>query len=45
MGTPPTGLGLVELLSDRWAGSVQADTFNVWFEIDIETSLIRRTQR
>ena len=43
-GTPPSGLGLVQLLSDRWAASVQTDTFNVWFEIDIETSLIRRKQ-
>jgi len=44
-GTPPSGLGLVELLSDRWAGSAQADTFNVWLEIDIEPSLIKRKQR
>lgn len=44
-GTPPSGLGLVELLSDRWASNAQADTFNVWFEIDIEPSLIRRKQR
>ena len=44
-GTPPSGLGLVELLSDRWSGSAQADTFNVWLEIDIEPSLIRRKQR
>ena len=43
-GAPPSGLGLVELLSDRWAGSAQADRFNVWLEIDIEPSLIRRKQ-
>jgi len=43
--TPPSGLGLVELLSDRWAGSARTGAFNVWFEIDIEPSLIRRKQR
>jgi two-component sensor histidine kinase len=44
-GTPPSGLGVVELLSDRWAGSAQAGTFNVWLEIDIEPSLIQRKQQ
>ena len=44
-GTPSSGLGLVELLSDRWAGSAHTDTFNVWLEIDIEATLIRRKQR
>jgi hypothetical protein len=31
---PPSGLGLVQLLSDRWS-SHQNDSFHVWFEIDV----------
>lgn len=31
---PPSGLGFLEILSDRWSGE-QGETFNVWFEIDI----------
>jgi hypothetical protein len=35
---PPSGPGLVELLSDRWS-SHQNDTFHVWFEIDITSAV------
>ena len=31
---PPSGLRLVQLLSDRWASS-QTHSFEVWFEIDV----------
>src|SRR6478672_6521107 len=31
--TPPSGLGYVELLSDRWSSRAN-DSFHVWFEID-----------
>ena len=31
---PPSGLGYVHLLSDRWS-SRQGDSFHVWFEIDV----------
>jgi anti-sigma regulatory factor (Ser/Thr protein kinase) len=34
---PPSGLGLVQMLSDRWS-SHQNDTFHVWFEIDVTSS-------
>jgi len=33
---PPSGLGYVHLLSDRWSSTVRA-SFQVWFEIDVET--------
>ena len=41
--SPPSGLGLVEMLSDRWS-SRQNDAFHVWFEIDVTstTSFSRR---
>ncbi len=35
--SPPSGLGIVQMLSDRWS-SHQNDTFRVWFEIDVETA-------
>lgn len=35
--TPPSGLGYVHLLSDRWA-SVIVSSFQVWFEIDVTES-------
>lgn len=31
---PPSGLGYLEILSDRWA-SHQGSSFRVWFEIDV----------
>jgi anti-sigma regulatory factor (Ser/Thr protein kinase) len=31
---PPSGLGYVEILSDRWSSRVN-DSFHVWFEIDV----------
>ena len=31
---PPSGLGYLDLLSDRWS-SRQDGTFHVWFEIDV----------
>ena len=39
---PPSGLGMVEILSDRWAS--HRSSFHVWFEVDVVTagtSLIR----
>jgi anti-sigma regulatory factor (Ser/Thr protein kinase) len=33
---PPSGLGYLHLLSDRWASEV-GNSFHVWFEIDVET--------
>jgi anti-sigma regulatory factor (Ser/Thr protein kinase) len=39
--SPPSGLHLVELVSDRWSSGV--GSFHVWFEIDTRTNaLIRR---
>lgn len=35
---PPSGLALVEMMSDRWS-SRQNKTFHVWFEIDV-TSVV-----
>jgi len=32
--SPPSGLGLVRLLSDRWSSS-RDEHFTVWFEIDV----------
>ena len=37
MTKPPSGLGLVQLLSDRWS-SHQNDAFHVWFEIDVSSN-------
>ena len=38
---PPSGLHLVELISDRWSSSI--GSFQVWFEIDTHSNgLIRR---
>jgi anti-sigma regulatory factor (Ser/Thr protein kinase) len=34
---PPSGLGMVQMLSDRWA-SRQNDSFHVWFEIDVTST-------
>lgn len=31
---PPSGLGYVEILSDRWSSHVNG-SFHVWFEIDV----------
>jgi anti-sigma regulatory factor (Ser/Thr protein kinase) len=31
---PPSGLGYVQLLSDRWSSRV-GESFHVWFEIDV----------
>jgi hypothetical protein len=31
---PPSGLGYVQLVSDRWSSSV-GESFHVWFEIDV----------
>ena len=31
---PPSGLGYVDILSDRWSSRVN-DSFHVWFEIDV----------
>jgi anti-sigma regulatory factor (Ser/Thr protein kinase) len=41
--SPPSGLGLVQLLSDRWS-SHRTDAFHVWFEIDLgsDAMLCRR---
>ena len=41
---PPSGLGYLEILSDRWS-SHQTDSFHVWFEIDVtaRTVLTRTT--
>jgi anti-sigma regulatory factor (Ser/Thr protein kinase) len=33
-GHPPSGLGYVDLLSDRWS-SRSDEVFRVWFEIDV----------
>lgn len=42
--TPPSGLGYVDRLSDRWSSQV-VSSFQVWFEIDVKTNgLIERTQ-
>jgi anti-sigma regulatory factor (Ser/Thr protein kinase) len=39
--SPPSGLHLLELISDRWSSS--RGSFHVWFEIDTLTdSLVRR---
>lgn len=39
---PPSGLGYVDLLSDRWS-STTANSFQVWFEIDVKSNgLIER---
>jgi anti-sigma regulatory factor (Ser/Thr protein kinase) len=40
---PPSGLGIVQLLSDRWS-SHQSERFHVWFEIDVtsRTTVSRR---
>ncbi len=35
--SPPSGLGYVNVLSDRWA-SVIVNSFQVWFEIDVTES-------
>jgi two-component sensor histidine kinase len=32
--TPPSGLGYLELLTDRWSSYVD-NSFHVWFEIDV----------
>ncbi|MGZ4420029.1 MAG: hypothetical protein ACXVFJ_01680, partial [Gaiellaceae bacterium] len=34
---PPSGLGFVHLLTDRWS-STPVESFQVWFEIDITTN-------
>jgi anti-sigma regulatory factor (Ser/Thr protein kinase) len=34
---PPSGLGYVDLLSDRWSSTFDA-AFHVWFEIDVESN-------
>jgi hypothetical protein len=34
---PPSGLGMVQMLSDRWS-SRQNDSFHVWFEIDVTST-------
>lgn len=40
---PPSGLGYLEILSDRWS-SHQTDSFHVWFEIDVTSrTLLGRT--
>ena len=40
---PPSGLGYLDTLSDRWA-SRQNGTFHVWFEIDVTSrTLLSRT--
>jgi anti-sigma regulatory factor (Ser/Thr protein kinase) len=31
---PPSGLGYLQLLSDRWSSRI-ANSFHVWFEIDV----------
>ena len=31
---PPSGLGFVEVLSDRWS-AIRGQSFHVWFEIDV----------
>ena len=31
---PPSGLGYVEILSDRWSSRINS-SFQVWFEIDV----------
>ena len=33
---PPSGLGFVQLVSDRWSSRV-GNSFHVWFEIDVVT--------
>jgi anti-sigma regulatory factor (Ser/Thr protein kinase) len=39
---PPSGLGYVALLSDRWSSSI-THSFRVWFEIDVRPNgLVRR---
>ena len=38
--SPPSGLRLVELVSDRWSSSV--GSFHVWFEIDTHTNTLTR---
>ena len=41
---PPSGLGYVELHSDRWSSGT-VDSFHVWFEIDVKTDgLIERVR-
>ena len=40
---PPSGLGYLEILSDRWS-SHQGNSFHVWFEIDVTSrTLLMRT--
>ena len=39
---PPSGLQLVELISDRWSSTI-SNSFHVWFEIDVtENGLLHR---
>jgi anti-sigma regulatory factor (Ser/Thr protein kinase) len=38
--SPPSGLRLVELVSDRWSSNV--GSFHVWFEIDTHTNTLTR---
>lgn len=33
---PPSGLGYLQLMSDRWSSWID-DAFHVWFEIDVVT--------
>jgi histidine kinase-like protein len=41
---PPSGLGFLEILSDRWA-SRQDRSFHVWFEIDVTSrTVLTRTR-
>ena len=35
---PPSGLGYVEILSDRWSSRLN-DSFHVWFEIDVASHM------
>ena len=37
---PPSGLGYLDILSDRWSSNQNA-SFHVWFEIDVTTHLTR----
>jgi anti-sigma regulatory factor (Ser/Thr protein kinase) len=39
---PPSGLGFVHLISDRWSSAI-GNSFHVWFEINVVTrSLLHR---
>jgi signal transduction histidine kinase len=41
---PPSGLGFVEILSDRWSSRVNG-SFHVWFELDVDVVTRRMLYR